>query len=188
MLAVITKVAIVLAEEGGEAAEEATNPILPDPVEMAWAFGTFAVLFLFMRFVGYPRVVKNMDARTEKIRGDEAAADQAGAEAQAVMADYQESLAEARHQASQIIDEARDQADQHRAELMAEAQGDIAVMRQEAAEEISAAKDRAIADLRGEVGRLAVGAAGSVVQRDLDPTAEMATIEEYVNRASAERR
>ena len=37
MLAVITKVAIVLAEEGGEVAEEATNPILPDTVEMAWA-------------------------------------------------------------------------------------------------------------------------------------------------------
>ena len=188
MLAVITKVAIVLAEEGGEVVEEATNPILPDPVEMAWGFGTFAVLYLFMRYVGYPRVVKNMDARTEKIRGDEAAADQAGAEAQAVMADYQESLTDTRHQASQIIDEARDQADQHRAELMAQAQGDIAAMRQEATEDISAAKERAIADLRGEVGRLAIGAAGSVVQKDLDPAAEMATIEEYVNRANADRR
>ena len=50
MLAVITKVAIVLAEEGGEVVEEATNPILPDPVEMAWGFGTFAVLYLFSRF------------------------------------------------------------------------------------------------------------------------------------------
>jgi F-type H+-transporting ATPase subunit b len=188
MLAVITKVAIVLAEEGGEVVEEATNPILPDPVEILWGLGSFVVLFLFMRFVGYPRVVKNMDARTEKIRGDEAAADQAGAEAQTVMADYQDSLADARHQASQIIDEARAQADQHRAQLMAQAQGEIATMRHEATEEISAAKDRAIADLRGEVGRLAVGAAGSVVQRDLDPAAEMATIEEYVNQANADRR
>ena len=188
MLAVITEVAIVLAEEGGEVAEEATNPILPDVVEMVWGFGVFAVLFLFLKYVGYPRVVKGMDARTEKIRGDEAAADQAGAEAQTVTADYQDSLADARHEASQIIDEARAQADQHRAQLMAQAQGEIAAMRQEATEEISAAKERAIADLRGEVGRLAVDAAGSVVQRDLDPAAEMATIEEYVNQANADRR
>jgi F-type H+-transporting ATPase subunit b len=188
MLAVITKVAIVLAEEGGEVAEEATNPILPDPVEMAWALGTFAVLYLFMRFVGYPRTVKNMEKRSDKIRGDEAAADEAGAEAQTVMSDYQESLADARHQASQILDEARSEAEQHRAELMAQAQTQMAAIRQEATDEVVAAKEQAIADLRGEVGRLAVGAAGSVVQTDLDPAAELATIEEYVNQASAERR
>ncbi len=188
MLAVITEVAVLLAEEAHEAAEEATNPILPDMVEIFWGLGSFAVLFLFLRFIGYPRVVGNIDARSDKIRGDEAAGDQAAAEAQAVMTDYQDSLTDARHQASQIIDEAREQSDRHRAELMTAAQSDIAAMRQVATREITAAKDSAIADLRGEVGRLAVGAAGSVVQRDLDPASEMAAIEEYVNQASAERR
>ena len=55
----------------------------------------------------------------------------------------------------------------------------------EAAAEVAAAKAAAMAELRQSVAGIAVGAASTVVQKPLDETAQLAIIEDYVNRAGS---
>ena len=50
---------------------------------------------------------------------------------------------------------------------------------------IEAAKGQAIADLRGEVAQLAIGAAEVVVKRNLDQATQTQLIEDYINQVNA---
>ena len=58
-------------------------------------------------------------------------------------------------------------------------------MRSAAADEVVAAKADAMAQLRSGVADIAVQAASAVVQKPLDPAAELQVIEDYVNRAGS---
>jgi F0F1-type ATP synthase membrane subunit b/b' len=58
-------------------------------------------------------------------------------------------------------------------------------MRTQAAADIEAAKAQAIADLRGEVATLAIGAAEQVVGRNLDQDTNVALVEAYINQVGA---
>lgn len=72
-------------------------------------------------------------------------------------------------------------------DLQARAESDIAEMRARATSEIESAKAQAIADLRGEVTALAIGAAEQVVERNLDRDTNVALIESYINQVGANR-
>ena len=60
-------------------------------------------------------------------------------------------------------------------------------MRTRAAAEIEAAKAQAVADLRGEVASLAIGAAEQVVERSLDRDTQVALVDAYIDQVGANR-
>ena len=57
---------------------ETKNPILPVVSEMFWSGVFFLALWAMMKFVLLPPIVKTMDARAQKVRDDQAAAEAAG--------------------------------------------------------------------------------------------------------------
>ena len=160
---------------------EAPSPILPEVNEIIWGGAAFLILFVLMVKKGFPAVKGAMDARAEKIRSDLDAAEQAKADAQAVQSDYEARLADAKGEASRLVDEARAAADQVRADLIARAEADAAGIRERAAAEADAAKAQAIADLRAEVSSIALGAAERVVQSSLDAEVQGNLIDAYID-------
>ncbi|MEC7778464.1 MAG: F0F1 ATP synthase subunit B, partial [Actinomycetota bacterium] len=126
-----------------------------------------------------------MDARAERIRSDLDAAEQAKADAQAVQADYESRLADAKGEASRLVDEARVAADQVRADLIARAEADAAGIRERATAEAEASKAQAIADLRAEVSGIALGAAERVVQSSLDAEVQGRLIDAYIDEVAS---
>ena len=48
-------------------------------------------------------------------------------------------------------------------------------------------KAQAMADLREEIAQLAIGAAETVVQRNLDPDTQVQLVEDYINQVAASR-
>lgn len=165
--------------------QEAPNPMVPEKNEVIWGAFGFVVVFGAISFFGYPQIKKAMNARTERIAADLAAADSQKAEADRLVADYQAKLADARNESARIIEEARQTADGVRRQLEAKAQADIAEMRAQAAADIEAAKAQALADLRGEVTSLAIGAAEQVVQRNLNDDTNRALVEAYIDQVGA---
>ena len=158
---------------------EAPNPILPELNEIIWGGAAFLILFVLMVKKGFPAVKGAMDARAERIRSDLDAADQARTDAQAVQADYEARLADAKSEAARLIDEARGAADELKVDLAARAEADIAEMRTRAATDIESQKAQAIADLRAEVAGIALGAAERVVQSSLDAEVQGRLIDAY---------
>ena len=114
-----------------------------------------------------------MDARTERIRGDLAAAEDAKTEAVGVLDKYRADLADAKAEAGRIIEEARQAADALKRDQEARLQTELAELRSKAAADVEAAKVQAIADLRGEVAQLAIGAAEVVVGHNLDQATQV---------------
>lgn len=165
----------------------APSPILPETNEIIWGAFGFLVVFGALYAKGYPAIKKTMNERTEKIRGDIAAAEATRAEADQVKAGYEAQLAEAKGEATRIIEEARQTADQLRTERVAALDAELVEIRQRAAAEAEAAKVQALAELRGEVASIAIGAAERVVEASLDTEANRALIDAYIDQVGASR-
>jgi F-type H+-transporting ATPase subunit b len=167
------------------AEEETTNPILPTGNELFWGAVCFALLWALMKWVLLPPITRTMERRAAKVRGDLEAAESTQAKAAAELREYEDSLVSAKAEAVRIIEDARRRADEERKGVIAAAEADAAAVRADAANEIAAAKERAKADLRGSVASIAVQAAESVVQKQLDRDAALRAVDDYVNRAGS---
>lgn len=166
--------------------QEAPNLILPELDELVWGAISFTALFLLLRRYAYPAIKRGMENRSERIRKDLQAAEAQREEAEHMRAEYQAQLNDARNEAARIIEEARQTADQLKRDHEVRLQGELAELRTRAAGEIDTAKAQAMTDLRGEVAALAIGAAETVVQRNLDPDTQTQLVEDYINQVAAQ--
>ena len=173
---------IELLEAGGEIddCQEAPNPILPVANELVWGAISFVVLFVLLSKVALPGLRQGMEARSDKIRASLDEAEQARAEAQAVLAGYQRQLAEAKGEAGRIIDDARQTAESVKRDLMARAEAEAEEQRRRNAEQIAGERDRVMGELQGQVAVLAVEMAERVVEANLDRTTNVRLIENYI--------
>ena len=172
--------------ESGEAVEEAPpNPVLPELNHMAWALGSFLVLWALMQFVLLPPLLKLRTEREEKVKADREAAQKATAALHTAQADYDASLASARAEADAIVDAAREEAGDYRANVMGEATNEIAELRASAAGGLDDSRDSAIASMRGDVGDIAVAAASAVLGKDLERGAQQGAIDSALSGGDA---
>lgn len=178
----------ILAEGGSvDDCQAAPNQLLPETNEIIWGAVGFLVVFFFVAKLGYPAIKKSMDARTERIRNDLDAAESQRTEADTLLADYRAQLADAKNESARIIEEARQSADALKRDQESRLQTELADLRSKATADIDAAKVQAIADLRGEVAQLAIGAAEVVVGRNLDQATQVQLIEDYINQVANQR-
>ena len=179
-------VEILVVEEGDvDDCRDAPNPLLPETNEIIWGAIGFAVVLGFLSKFGYPAIKKAMHERTERVQADLDAAERAKAEAEQVKAEYEAKLADAKAESGRIIEDARQAADQLKADQQARLNEELAAARAAAQADIDAAKGQAMAELRGEVATIAIGAAETVVGANLDRAAQTRLVEDYINRVQA---
>jgi len=174
----------VLAAEGGTK----INPVVPDTIgEIVWGAVFFFGLWILMRYVCLPPLLRIRAQREQQVQSDNEAASAAESQAEQVRRDYEATLGEARAEATRIIEEARAGAEHTRGEKVSAVETELATDRQSAMAELETARTAALGELKGDVTDLAVSAASKVVQAPLDPAAHRATVDEYVNRSGGSR-
>lgn len=180
---------IEILEGGGtvDECQEAPSQLIPEWNEIIWGGLGFLVVFFFLAKFGLPQIKSTMDARTEKIRGDISAAEEQRSEAEVLLAEYRAQLNDAKTEAGRIIEESRQAADQIKRDQETRLQEELADVRTRAVADIEAAKTQAMADLRSEVAQLAIGAAETIVQRNLDADTQSALVDEYINQIATRR-
>jgi F-type H+-transporting ATPase subunit b len=173
----------VLAVETAETqvGEEEINPILPVWNEAFYTVIFFAILFVLVKYVLLPPVQRTMDDRAERIRSNREAADVARSQAGTVVSDFDDQLADARAEASVIIDAARAEAEAERQSIIGAVEAEISTRREASQAEIAAAKAQALAQLKPQVVTLAVNAASRVIDRPLDPSAQQPIVDRYLD-------
>jgi F-type H+-transporting ATPase subunit b len=154
------------------------------PTQLFWLAVVFVVLLILMTRIGLPRVRAVIDTRAAKIDGDLGAAADARSRSEALLAEYQKSLAAARAEAQATVrgmaeTMAKDQAHREH-ELMAQ----LTVEARAAEARIVAAKHAAIANVR----QIAVEAAQAASARLVGVALPAAEIEAAVTGVLAERR
>jgi F-type H+-transporting ATPase subunit b len=175
-----------ILDEGGtvDECQEAPSPILPEQNEIIWGGLAFLIILGALWKFGLPAVTKAMDARTERIRSSLDEAEKAKTDAEALRADYQRQVNEARGEAARIVEEARQQADAVRRDLTQRAEADAQDLRRRNAEQLEAERARVLGELRGQVAVLAVDAAERVVRANLDTEANRRLVEDYISNLS----
>jgi F-type H+-transporting ATPase subunit b len=151
--------------------------------QLVWLAITFGVLYLLMATIGLPRVGGVIAARRNRVDDDLARAAQLKAEAEAVMAAYQQTLAAARAQAQAAVKETTDRLAAEAAERQRQLGETLAQQIAAAERQITEAKDRAISDMHG----IAVEVARSVTEKITGSAADTPSLGAAVERALAER-
>lgn len=153
------------------AAAEGANPLVPNPWELLVTAVGFAVLmFIVVKFI-VPTLEKSYQDRVEAIEGGLAKAEKAQAEANAMMADYESQLADARTEANRIREDARTEAAEIVAEARERATAEATRISEQAQAQIAAERQQAASQLKGEVGTLATTLASKIVGESLEDDA-----------------
>ena len=169
--------AVLIAEE--------SNPILPAANELLWGSIAFIIVFVVLAKFAFPKAAEALKERTEKIRGDIEFAEKDREEASRLLADYRAQIAAAREESTRILEDARRTAEQVRGELKTRAEEESARMIERAREDIVGERERAIAEIRREVGSLAVDLASRVIGESLDRERQLTLVDRYIEDIAA---
>jgi F-type H+-transporting ATPase subunit b len=145
-----------------------------NPGLILWTIITFVIVLMILRWTAWKPLLAALTAREEKIRASIEQAEQARQQAQALLEEHRRQVAAAEDQVQRILSEGRALADRHRAEIAEKAENSARHMIAQAKEEIQREKDAALMQLRSEVADLAIGAAGKILDKNLDTPAQRA--------------
>jgi F-type H+-transporting ATPase subunit b len=141
--------------------------ITPNIGLTVWTLVVFAVSFIILRKIAFPRIRQVLDDRRKGISDSIDAAEQIRHEADQVLAEYRERLTEARQQAEQIVQRARQTAEAQVREAHAEGEAKREQMLEQAKRDIEAQTRRSIDQIRREVADLTVLATEKVTRKTL---------------------
>src|SRR5918997_5963524 len=115
MLATLTTV--FAAEAGGD--EGGSFLVSPNVGLMIWTLVVFGISFLLLRKLAFPRIAEALDRRQRAIEESIESAERTKTEADRLLAEYRERLAEARNQADEIVARARKTGEQVETDIVA---------------------------------------------------------------------
>jgi F-type H+-transporting ATPase subunit b len=147
------------------------------PSQIFWLAVIFLLLYVLMARVGLPRVAAMIDARKARIEGDLERAAQMKAEAEAVMAAYERSLADARAQAQATLKEAIDRFAAEATERQRSAAEALAAETSAAEKRIAEARTQALSGLRAVAIDVARTATRKLVGVDVDESSAAAAVD-----------
>src|SRR5947199_9764350 len=87
--------------------------ISPNVGLMVWTLLLFVLSMIVLARLAFPRITEALDRRQRAIEDSIDAAERTRQEADQLLAEYRERLAEARHQAEEIVERARRAAEVH---------------------------------------------------------------------------
>lgn len=174
---------LYLAVEGDVPVKESgPNPVIPAAGELVIGLLTFAVVvYVLMKYV-WPRMEATFQARRDAIEGGIKRAEEAQAEAQRLLGEYRQQLAEARTEAAQIRDNARAEGQRIIEEMRTTAQEESARIVARGDEQLTVQRQQVVRELRGEIGTLATSLAERVVGESLaDDSTRQRTIDRFLD-------
>jgi F-type H+-transporting ATPase subunit b len=158
--------------------EPPANPLLPEWPELVIGAVGFLIVFVVLARILLPRIQQTLRERTEKIEGGIEHAEELQAEAEQVLNQYREQLADARREAARLREQAQQQGAQIIADRREVAQTEARRIIDAAHQQIEADRLLAIQALRTDVGRMAVDLASRVVGESLEDVARQRRIVE----------
>jgi F-type H+-transporting ATPase subunit b len=161
---------VIAADAGSQ------NPLIPTWTELIIGIIAFLIVFGFLGRLLLPRAQKMLAERTNQIEGGLKRAQDAQAEAQQVLEQYRQQLAEARHEAARLREEAREQGAQIIAEMREEAQAEARRLTEAANAQIQSERQQALIALRSEVGALSTDLASRIVGESLTDEARQSRV------------
>lgn len=162
-------------------AEEAPKgPFALTPGVSFWTLVIFLILLFALAKTAWPAILKAVEERERSIQAQLDAAAKANAEAQRVLAVYQQQIAAAHEEAQAIVAAARQAGERLRGDLVGKGRAEQEELLVRARREIGLEKDKALTELRREAVELSIAAASKVIGRNVDNEADRRLVQEYL--------
>lgn len=172
---------------GGDHAEAAPNPTDFQAATFIAALILFGLVVFILNRYAWPGILKALQAREEKIKGDIEAAERSRKQAERALNEYEKALAEARSEAARLLEEAKAEQQKLAAELKAKTDQELTQMRDAAKRDIEAARRAAVADVYGRMAQTATAIAARILARELSPEDQRALVEESLGQLESAR-
>lgn len=156
------------------------NPVVPEVAELFWAAVFFFGLWLLMKYVCLPPIVRSMQQREADVVANLEAAEAARSDAENVRRDYEATLAEARAEANSVLEAARADGESQRTEIVGAAEAEAAAAREVSMGRIAEQRGQVMDQLRGDVTTVAVAAASKVVGSELDAASNEQVVSDFI--------
>ena len=136
-------------------------------------------LFIFKKFLLKP--IKQVIAdRKAKADSEIADAQKLRTEAEAMKAEYEQNLQNARTEANQIVAAAQKTATARSEEIVGEARAQAAALKQKAEADIAQERKKAVNEVKDEIGGIAMEIASKVVEREIKEADHQDLIDEFI--------
>ncbi len=179
-LALAAAPALALAADDAHAGEKAG--VLPTVeqgiVPMLVSIIVFVIVLAVLSVAVWPKIVKGLDERANKIKEEIESAEMARKQAKDALDQYQKSLADARAEAQAMLEKTRQQQIALAAELKAKADAELAAMREKATRDIESAKKAAISEIYTQASNLSTTMASKILRRQITAGDQQALIDE----------
>ena len=137
-------------------------------------------LVIFKKLLLNP-VKKVLAERKAKADSQIADAQKLRVEAEAMKAEYEQNLQNARTEANQIVAAAQKTATTRSEELLGEARAQAAALKQKAEADIAQERKKAVNEVKDEIGGMAMEIASKVVEREISEADHKDLIDEFIN-------
>ena len=155
--------------------------INPEPGLAIWTLITFVILFFFLKKFAFGPIQNMIDQRRDSIEVSIKAAEETRREAERMLAEYRESIAQAKHEAEEIIDRAHNVGESTKSEIVTQA-------REQAQKEVDGARDqiqretrKAIQEIKDQVADLTILAAGKVTGKTMTRDDHLRLVDEALS-------
>ena len=136
-------------------------------------------LVIFKKLLLNP-VKKVITERKAKADSQIADAEKLRTEAEAMKAEYEQNLQNARTEANQIVASAQKTAAARSEELLGEARAQAAALKQKAEADIAQERKKAVNEVKDEIGGMAMEIASKVVEREIKEADHQDLIDEFI--------
>ena len=136
-------------------------------------------LVIFKKFLLKP-VKKVIAERKAKADSQIADAEKLRTEAEAMKAEYEQNLQNARTEANQIVATAQKTATARSEEIVGEARAQAAALKQKAEADIAQERKKAVNEVKDEIGGIAMEIASKVVEREISEKDHKDLIDEFI--------
>mgnify|MGYP000392775962 FL=1 len=136
-------------------------------------------LVIFKKLLLNP-VKKVIAERKAKADSQIADAQKLRTEAEAMKAEYEQNLQNARNEANQIVASAQKTAAARSEELLGEARAQAAALKQKAEADIAQERKKAVNEVKDEIGGIAMEIASKVVEREISEKDHKDLIDEFI--------
>ena len=126
------------------------------------------ILFFLVKKLFMKPIEKMLEARNAEIEADYSKAKTAQADADKMRTEYEEKLASSHAEAEKIVSDAVASATLRSDAIVKEAEEKATGMIERAEKNIAAQHSAAMADIKGEIGQMAVDIAKKLIEKDID--------------------
>src|SRR4051812_35144376 len=174
--------ALPLAAADAPAKEEGGSFLVsPNVGLMIWTLIVFTISLYVLSKLVFPRIQEALDRRQKVIEESIDAAERTRVEADELLAEYRERLAQAREQAEEIVSRARKAAEAAEASALTDAKAKREEMLEQTRRDIQAETRRAIQEIRNEVADLTILATEKVTRKTLSADDQQRLVEEALS-------